>query len=185
VPRKSTALARIPISLRLPAAIVGEVDAFAESSDLRRTDAFLHFLRLGIETEQRDQRDDRLSEVEEKLDQLLELVRGAGERSNGDVLSSVRDAVSAAASQFPAINRAYLFGSIARGTATAESDIDLRLIVDRNRKFNLHDLEHFCKLVERETGRAVDVVTSQIIKNEELAAAIERDKVLVYEREAD
>ena len=48
--------------------------------------------------------------------------------------------------------------------------------------FNLHDLFQFAKRIERMTGRKVDVVSTKDLKNESLAAAIEREKVLVYER---
>ena len=39
------------------------------------------------------------------------------------------------------------------------------------------------KRIEQQTGREVDVVSADVIKNANLAAAIEREKVLVYERE--
>ena len=64
-----------------------------------------------------------------------------------------------------------------------QSDIDVHIEVDRSNGFNLHDLTHFMKRIEQRTGREVDVVSADVIKNANLAAAIEREKVLVYERE--
>ena len=96
----------------------------------------------------------------------------------------VREAVAQAASEFPAIERAYLFGSFARGTFGSDSDVDVRIEYDHGMSFNLHDVSQFGKRIEQATGREVDVVSADRIKKEGLAAAIERDKELVYEREA-
>ena len=63
-----------------------------------------------------------------------------------------------------------------------ESDVDVRIERDESMPFNLHDLFQFAKRIERMTGRKVDVVSTKDLKNESLAAAIEREKVLVYER---
>lgn len=84
--------------------------------------------------------------------------------------------------QFPAIKKAYLFGSFARGTFTDNSDIDIRVKLDRSIPFNLRDLAQYSKRIERVCGREVDVVSSKKIKNKQLEAAINQDKELVYER---
>ena len=168
---------RIPISLRLPASIMCEIEAYAAESNVRKTDAFLYFLQLGIESNRSDREGSRFSAIEERLDEIISLVR-----CREDVLTRVKSAVLEVAADYPGIRKVYVFGSVARGEVTADSDIDLRLIIDRSKRFNLHDLEHFCKSVESKTNRSVDAVTSQVVKNEALAAAIERDKVLIYER---
>lgn len=173
---------RIPVSLRLPASVVDAVEAYAHDNGLRKTDAYLHFLRRGIADE--DFREDAVAHarIESKLDAILETLkceRSASERLDSD---RVRDAVSTVAAEFPAIERAYLFGSFARGTQRPESDVDVRIELDRTRPFNLHDLSHFMKRIEQLTGREVDVVSATHIKNAALADAIEREKVLVYER---
>ena len=177
------AVVRVPVSMRLPAEITSEIDAFAEKANMRKTDAYLHFIRLGLESEgKRDERD-RLSAMEARIDEILALVKGERASEGAvDTVARVREAVATIAVDYPAIREAYLFGSMARGTITDESDIDLRLVIDREKGFNLHDLEHFCKEVERATGRSVDAVTAKTVKNKSLAAAIERDKVLIYER---
>ena len=75
-----------------------------------------------------------------------------------------------------------MFGSFARGDFAAESDVDVRLEYDGVAPFTLFEVSQFQKHLERACGRAVDVVTAKQIKNPNLAAAIEREKVLVYER---
>lgn len=95
----------------------------------------------------------------------------------------VRDVVARAAAQFPAIRAAYLFGSFARGEFSDESDVDVRIEYDSDGSFRLRELAQFQKRIERGTGRNVDVVSARHLKNEGLARAIEREKVLVYERE--
>lgn len=97
--------------------------------------------------------------------------------SREDVLFSI-ERVS---SKFSAIEQAYLFGSFARGAQSRESDIDVRLIIKDDVVFTLRDAAQFAKQLEQETGRAVDVVTARVLKNESLAEAIRREKVLAYE----
>jgi DNA-damage-inducible protein J len=92
-------------------------------------------------------------------------------------------AVHEAAIPIDAISKVVLFGSHARGDATAASDVDLRVVVDRSKPFSLVDLGRFQKSVERATGREVDVVSSDTIKNQRLAEAIEREGIVVYGRE--
>lgn len=95
----------------------------------------------------------------------------------------VREAIAQAAAAFPAIRKAYLFGSFARGTFGDESDVDVRIEYDADGSFSLRELAQFQKRIEQATGREVDVVSARRLKNESLEAAIEREKVLVYERE--
>ena len=99
-------------------------------------------------------------------------------------LHAVRDAIAQSAERFPAIKKAYLFGSFAREDFDEESDIDIRIERDGGARFTLRELAHFADSIERATGRSVDVVSSRTISDPGLAAAIERDKELVYEREA-
>lgn len=84
---------------------------------------------------------------------------------------------------FDAIDKAYLFGSLARNAYTQDSDVDIRLVLDRSRQFNLRDLAQFSKQIERLTGREVDIVSCDDIANEAVAEAIRKDGVLAYERE--
>lgn len=179
---------RVPVSLRVPADLAGEVDAFAKEHGARKTDAYLYLIKRGLRSE--DGADSeaaeealRASEYRALLDDLSALLRPPV--SAALEAQRVREAVAEAAMRLPAIERAWLFGSFARGTQTSQSDIDVRLEIDRRRKFTLRDLGHFAKLVQQATGRECDVVSASDLKNEALADAIEREKVLVYEREAD
>lgn len=94
------------------------------------------------------------------------------------VIKSIADI----AARFPGIERAWLFGSFARNQQTPDSDIDIRLELKKNARFNLHDLASFSKMIEQATGKECDVITSRTIKSESLAQAIERDGVCAYER---
>lgn len=126
---------------------------------------------------------------------LLKRDESAGGRSTSYLLVKERAAANASltrqrviesiaeiASRFPGIERAWLFGSFARNQQTTDSDIDIRLEVDREAGFNLHDLASFTKMIEQETGRACDVITASMIKSRSLAQAIEQDGVCAYER---
>lgn len=92
-------------------------------------------------------------------------------------------AINTACTQFPAIKKATLFGSVARGTFNDESDVDIRLELDRSQRFNLRDLSHLAKQIEQATGRDADIITSNAIENEQIEKAIVKDGVLTYERQ--
>lgn len=174
---------RTAVSLRLPSELVSAVEQFASEHRLSKTDAFLHFLNRGIESEKRKTEDGALARIEQKVSETLRLVqRQQGITSDKQfVIDKIREVCS----HFPAIERAYLFGSFARGTHSEKSDVDIRLDICAPHSFNLRDLEHFSKQVEQLTGRSADVVTAKTIKNAALQEAIERDKELIYEREAE
>lgn len=181
--RQASASPRVPISLRLPRDVIDTVSVFAESHHISKTDAFLHFLHQGIAKE-RGEDSSELQHISSQLDQVLSLLAShEPHAANASCPGFVAQAIRQAASQFDAIERAYLFGSFARGDETDESDIDLRLELTEGSRFTLRDLDHFAKSVERATGRAVDVLTARVIKNKALADAFERDKVMVYERQ--
>ena len=74
-----------------------------------------------------------------------------------------------------------LFGSYARGEAHVDSDIDLRLEVDREQGFGLFALSAFGEAVRKETGKQVDLVSSDYL-DDDLAAVIEREGVILYDR---
>ena len=173
---------RTAISLRLPPSLINTVERYAAKHRLSKTDAFLHFLSKGIEAEEGDDAADALARIEQKVSETLRLVRGRAKTASGK--QGVVEAVCSTCTDFPAIRRAYLFGSFARGTFSDESDVDIRLELDHSARFNLRNLEHFSKQVEEKTGRPVDIVTAHTIKNAALREAIERDKELIYDREA-
>ncbi len=89
--------------------------------------------------------------------------------------------VSDIASDYP-IREVVLFGSYARGTATDSSDLDLMLFTDST--FSVFDAVNFKKAVELLVGANVDVVSGNHITNRTFERAVDRDKVLVYERDS-
>lgn len=187
---------RIPLSLRLPQDVVEAIDRCARERGVSRTDAVLFYLRRGMDSDAAGSQGDLLESIDARLNDALQLLHSfvppeqMGSLRGEDPIDPSRsiptvfvETIAAACAQYPAIERAYVFGSFARGTATADSDIDIRIELADGGGFNLHDLDHFCKLIEQQTGRDVDVVSARKIKSEGLATAIDREKVLVYERE--
>ena len=77
------------------------------------------------------------------------------------------------------VEKAYLFGSFARGDVQDSSDVDLRLVCGPNMTFGL--LYELTEKLESELGRDVEIVTNP---PERLRAAlrerIEKDEVLLY-----
>lgn len=180
-----TALAEEPrtaISLRLPPSLVKTVEQFAAEHRLSKTDAFLHFLTKGIEADREAASSETLARIERKVSETLSLMRRQCEDISDKEL--VVEAVRRTCHDFPSIRRACLFGSFARGAHDSESDVDIRLEIDPHHRFSLHDLEQFAKRVEDATGRSADIITARSLKNKALEAEIERDKELIYNREA-
>ncbi len=180
--------ARALVSLRMPKQLAEQIEQYARDNGLRKTDAYLHFLMRGLQNEQAADERGLLAEIQSTLDKVLDRLSPTGGISDGatvreDEYNKVSTAVVQAARQYPAIRRAFLFGSFARKAFGPASDVDVRIEVDRDKGFNLHDLTHFMKSIEQATGRDVDVVSADVIKNQSLSDAIEREKVLIYERE--
>lgn len=184
---EKTIALKVPVSLRLPVSLAKQVEQYANENRLTKTDAYEHFLRLGLECSGGEESSTaQLSSLAEKLDKILYFVSLDGEELGGecsvDEKEKTKQAIREASAQFPAIKKAYLFGSFARGTFTDNSDVDIRVKLDRSIPFNLRDLAQYSKRIERACGREVDVVSAKKIKNKQLEAAINRDKELVYER---
>lgn len=183
-----TAEVRIPVSFRLPISLVRHVEAYAEQNRLSKTTAFEHFLRLGIESElnKEGESEDAFDKLEEKLDRILSLMQPEETREEEPLTPGgqerVRDAIRASAQNYLAIKKVYLFGAFASGTFDAESAVDLRVKTDRAMTFDSQDVADFAKQIKQLCGRSVNVVSSKKVKDKQLADALSREKVLVYER---
>jgi predicted nucleotidyltransferase len=55
------------------------------------------------------------------------------------VLDALRDAIAAELRSFPEVAAAYLFGSVARGTARSDSDVDVGIVYRRGASAAVHD----------------------------------------------
>lgn len=177
---------KTPVSLRLPSDITEAVAAYAAAHNLTKTDAYEYFLRSAITSSQTSGTESTISELNSKIDVVLNLLTNQSQSmlatAQAEEKTKIIDAVASTASQFAAINKALLFGSFARDTFTDESDIDIRLELNRTKHFNLRDLSLFSKQIEQKTGRKVDVITKDKIEDAKLKAAINSEGIIVYER---
>ena len=169
---------RQPIALRLPSKDLEIVESYAVQNSVSKTDAFLYYLRKGFESEHESANAAQLCTIEKKIDALSRAL--AAQETSASF--NMKEAIAKEAAKFPAIEKVILFGSFATGHATEESDIDLRLVIDRTEPFSLFDLARFQKAVRQETGHEVDTITADEILNKNLAAAINREGVTIYER---
>jgi uncharacterized protein len=83
----------------------------------------------------------------------------------------------------PYAKRISVFGSYARGEATAQSDIDLLVALKSAEKrppFGLFEVIRVEKELELALGRAVELVTEDGL-SPRIAQSVERDKVILYE----
>lgn len=78
------------------------------------------------------------------------------------------------------VSRAYLFGSVARGNATEQSDLDV--LVELDKGATLFDHARMSWQLEDLLQHRVDVVTEGGL-SPHIRPLIERDRILVYERQ--
>jgi predicted nucleotidyltransferase len=78
------------------------------------------------------------------------------------------------------VNKAWLFGSIARGDNQAKSDVDVVIDVPKEKSFTLFDLAEIQEQFEKLVGRKVDVVMINGLRPA-MRARIEKEMVLLYE----
>ena len=79
------------------------------------------------------------------------------------------------------INKAWIFGSFARGEETKDSDVDILVQLDKNAKLSLLGLIHIKNELQDLLGREVDLVEEGYLMPFASASA-NHDKILNYER---
>lgn len=80
-----------------------------------------------------------------------------------------------------AIEKAWVFGSFARGEETPESDLDLLVSYDTRSQLSLLTIIRYRLDLEKLTGREVDIVEEGYLKPFAISSA-NRDKYLIYAR---
>ena len=78
------------------------------------------------------------------------------------------------------VQRAWLFGSYARGEQREDSDIDILVALDHTSPVGLRFFGMWGEL-ERLLGRSVDLVTEEGL-SDYARESVNRDKIMVYER---
>lgn len=78
------------------------------------------------------------------------------------------------------VARVYLFGSVARGEANENSDVDLR--IDSGDIKSLFTLGGFYADIEDALGKPIDVLTTKSLSNDFLNE-IKNEEILLYEKE--
>ncbi|MFC1770577.1 nucleotidyltransferase family protein [Candidatus Margulisiibacteriota bacterium] len=78
------------------------------------------------------------------------------------------------------VNKAYLFGSVARGEESKDSDIDVLVELDRTKPIGLEFIEMQITL-QKLLHRKVDLVTNKAL-SKYIKPYIDKEKVLIYEK---
>jgi predicted nucleotidyltransferase len=91
-------------------------------------------------------------------------------------IAEIKNKITGAAGRY-GIQRAYLFGSYARGEAGVESDIDI--CIEKGKIRTLFQLSGFCQALEETLGKKVDVVTTTAI-SDDFKKKIEKEMTLIY-----
>lgn len=95
--------------------------------------------------------------------------------------SEIISAVDLVVREKPEIERVALFGSYARGEATTQSDVDLRVEFAKGAVLGLLAMSGIAGKLETVLGKRVDIVTAEKL-DDDLADSIERDGMVIYER---
>jgi predicted nucleotidyltransferase len=80
------------------------------------------------------------------------------------------------------IEKAWIFGSYARGEETAISDIDIMVKFSENASISLFDYIRIIHALQNVLNKKVDMVEEGQVRNF-AKEFVEKDKILVYERE--
>ena len=97
--------------------------------------------------------------------------------SNNEIISSVRDYFKS-----QPVERAWIFGSYARGEETPDSDIDLLVVFDHhNAEIGLMEYARMINDLTNRLGYLVDLVEDGTLLPYAQESA-ELDKLLIYER---
>jgi len=79
------------------------------------------------------------------------------------------------------IEKAWIFGSYARGEETRKSDIDLLVRFDKNSKLAGLDYIRMMTRIEEDLHKKVDLVKEGTLKRFAVES-VEKEKILIYER---
>lgn len=83
--------------------------------------------------------------------------------------------------EFPAIERAWIFGSFARMEEIQESDIDILIDVPNGVPFTLFDISEIQEKLRSSINRKVDLVMSRALRPE-VKDRMEKDLRIIYEK---
>jgi len=105
------------------------------------------------------------------------MVMSSTQRLAEDVLATLR----AHEPELPiaGIRRLYVFGSVARGDAEAESDVDLAAELDPDAQMDLFRLTALERRIAELLGRSVDLLPEPV-ETPRLQANIDRDRLLAF-----
>ena len=93
-----------------------------------------------------------------------------------DVINNIRQVFL----KFPAVQKAWLFGSFARDENTTRSDIDILIDVPEYKEFTLFDLAEIKEDLQFQANRNADIVMLSAIKPQ-VKKRINNDLILLYE----
>lgn len=93
-------------------------------------------------------------------------------------ISEIQEVIQEIGSRYGA-DRVYLFGSYARGDATSESDVDLR--IDRGSIKGL-SMGGFLLDIEEALGKNVDLLSTKCL-NSDFLSSIKNEEILLYARQ--
>ena len=96
--------------------------------------------------------------------------------SKSYTVAEIKDKILETARQY-GIDKAYLFGSYARGDANLSSDIDI--CIEKGKLRTLFEFSGFCQDLEDALENKVDVIASSSL-SENFKEQIEKDMILIY-----
>ena len=93
--------------------------------------------------------------------------------------SSITSSIKAVLKLDGRVEGAWLFGSIARGEAGPDSDVDIMVELNKKKKYSFFDLADIAYRIEQKINRKVDLVEKGCLKNFALDTA-QNDWIKIY-----
>jgi predicted nucleotidyltransferase len=79
--------------------------------------------------------------------------------------SNIVSVIKAALKSDGRVEKAWLFGSVARGEARKDSDVDIMVELNKKKKYSFFDLADIAYRIEQKINRKVDLVEKGYLKN--------------------
>ncbi len=93
--------------------------------------------------------------------------------------SSLVSVIKSALKSDGRVEGAWLFGSVARGEARRDSDVDIMVELNKKKKYSFFDLADIAYRIEQKINRKVDLVEKGCLKNFALGSA-QQDWIKIY-----
>lgn len=104
-----------------------------------------------------------------------DMIRKFGDRPNSGLINSIITVLS----NDGRVSAAWLYGSVARGEDKINSDIDIIVEINNDKKYSMFDLLDIAYQIEQKTNKKIDLVEKGYLKDFAMKSALQ-DMIKIY-----